>query len=110
MTVDLLSASGEYLQTRTVTLTPTPNEWTYACGEMIANVDYASIRVHLKANYNANKTYFDDVQVYKDTFGESFVYDGKGNVKTVRDMALSTPKRHNKRQQRSFRIHRWQRI
>lgn len=90
MTVDLLSASGEYLQTRTVTLTPTPNEWTYACGEMIANVDYASIRVHLKANYNANKTYFDDVQVYKDTFGESFVYDGKGNVKTVRDMALST--------------------
>ena len=90
MTLEFLSSSGSSLQKETILLTPTPNEWTYACGEAIAKNAFSSVKVYLKCNYNANISYFDDVQVYKDTFGESFVYDDKGNVQSVTDMAQNT--------------------
>ena len=53
---------------------------------MIANSDFTSVKIHLKVNYNANTTFFDDVQVYKDSFGESFNYDAKGNIISVVDI------------------------
>lgn len=90
MTLEFLSSSGASVGTSTILLPPTPNQWTYACGSVMAQGDFASVKVYLKANYSANQVYFDDVQVYKDTFGESFVYDSKGNVTTVTDMAQST--------------------
>ncbi len=70
-----------------VLLTPTGNDWLYICGKVIAKNDHSSIKVYLKSNFNANDTYFDDVTVFKDSFGESFSYDNNGNIKTVVDLA-----------------------
>ncbi len=89
MTLELITASGTS-QYANVLISPTSDEWVYICKNMIANSDFTSVKIHLKVNYNANTTFFDDVQVYKDSFGESFNYDAKGNIISVVDMAQNT--------------------
>ncbi len=89
MTIEL-TRSGGSSQYSSMVITPTSNQWVYICNEMIANNNYTGMKVYLKVNKNANTTFFDDVQVYKDSFGESFTYDAKGNVVSVTDMAKNT--------------------
>ncbi|MEG1497407.1 MAG: DNRLRE domain-containing protein, partial [Clostridiales bacterium] len=88
ITVELTNGSQSSYSSQTIT--PTSNEWIYIAGNAIANFDYSSIKVYLKCNYNANYVYFDDVGIYKDSFGESFNYDAKGNVVSAVDMANNT--------------------
>ncbi len=71
-------------------ITPTANEWQYICANAVAKKNFSSVTVYLKFNYNRNYVWFDDVQLYKDSFGDSFMYDSKGNVTSVVDKASNT--------------------
>ncbi|HMM06955.1 MAG TPA: DNRLRE domain-containing protein [Clostridiales bacterium] len=71
-------------------ITPTSEEWQYICANAVAKKDFSSVTLYLKFNYNRNYVWFDDVQLYKDSFGDSFMYDSKGNVISVVDKASNT--------------------
>ncbi len=73
-----------------ILITPTAEEWQYICTNAVANKNFSSVTVYLKFNYNRNYVWFDDVQLYKDSFGDSFMYDSKGNVISVVDKASNT--------------------
>lgn len=65
-------------------------EWRYICVGGVAARAYSSVKVHLKYSYNANITYFDDANLFADTFGQSYTYDANGNVTSVVDLANTT--------------------
>ena len=88
MTIAL--SKGSAVQYGNLVVTPSGRDWIYVSNKLIANADYDTIKIYLKCNYNANYTYFDDVTIFKDVFGESFSYDSKGNVISVVDMAKNT--------------------
>ena len=59
--------------------------WQYACERVLAPKNYSAIRVLLVYEMNVNTVYFDAVQLYKDEFGSSYIYDENGNVTSVTD-------------------------
>ena len=63
------------------------NNWQYAATKVIADKNYTSIRVDLLYCNNQNTAYFDGIQLYKEEFGQSYVYDEEtGLVKSVIDL------------------------
>jgi len=65
-------------------------QWRYICVGGVAKRAYSSVKVYLKYSYNANVTYFDDANLFADTFGQSYTYDANGNVTSVVDLANTT--------------------
>ena len=59
--------------------------WQYACEKVVAPKAYSSMRVLLVYERNVNTIYYDAIQLYKDEFGSSYVYDSNGNVTSVTD-------------------------
>ena len=59
--------------------------WQYACERVVAPKAYSSMRVLLVYERNVNTIYYDAIQLYKDEFGSSYVYDSNGNVTSVTD-------------------------
>ncbi len=74
----------------TVRFNPCVSDWQYASGAFIAGGDYTAIQIELAYDYNANTVYFDGIQLYKETFGQSYVYDDDGNVTSVTDLQKQT--------------------
>ena len=64
--------------------------WQYAASAIVANGAYDSIVVELAYDYNANTAYFDGIQLYKEEFGNSYTYDDKGNIISVKDVQSQT--------------------
>ncbi len=64
--------------------------WQYTAAPMVAKQDYNSITVKLSYNYNANTVYFDGIQLFKETFGQSYDYDDDGNIKSIVDLQNAT--------------------
>ena len=59
--------------------------WQFKSEVVIADSDYTSISVYLVCTNNANETYFDNIGLFKEEFGQSYTYDEKGNVITTKD-------------------------
>ena len=57
---------------------------------MVAAKAYSSITVALAYDYNVNTVYFDGIQLFKEQFGNSYTYDGNGNVTAVKDIQGQT--------------------
>ena len=68
---------------------PTGDHWQYAATPAVAKKAYSSITVQVVYNYGANTVLFDGIQLYKESFGSSYDYDEKGNLKTVTDLQNS---------------------
>ena len=64
--------------------------WQYAASPVIAGGAYTSIVVEIAYDYNANTAYFDGIQLYKEMFGNSYTYDGNGNIISVKDLQSKT--------------------
>ena len=60
--------------------------WQFACGKIVAKSAYSKIRVMLAYEHNANTAWFDNIQLFKEEFGHSYVYDEEGNVTSVTDI------------------------
>ena len=63
------------------------NNWQYAATRVIADKAYSSVRVDLLYCNNQNTAYFDGIQLYKEEFGQSYVYDEEtGMIESVIDL------------------------
>ena len=60
--------------------------WQYAATPAVATAAYSSITVQVCYSYNVNTVYFDGIQLFKEEFGNSYTYDGNGNIKSVVDL------------------------
>ena len=67
-------------------------DWQYLSEFMIAKDDYSRIDVYLIYENNVNTTYFDGVQLYKETYGVSYQYDSEGNIISSVDLANKNTK------------------
>ncbi|MBQ7247431.1 MAG: RHS repeat protein [Lachnospiraceae bacterium] len=59
--------------------------WQYACERIVAAKDYNELRIFLRYDYNVNSCCYDAIQLFKDEYGSSYVYDSDGNVTSVTD-------------------------
>ena len=75
------TGENEYLE-----FNPDVDNWQYAAKGIIAPYDYSYIVIEISYSYNANTAYFDGIQLYKEEFGNSYTYDDKGNVISVKDL------------------------
>ena len=57
---------------------------------IVAKKAYKSITISLLYSYNVNEVYFDGIQLFKEGFGHSYVYDSNGNVTSVTDLQKKT--------------------
>ena len=64
--------------------------WQYSAQIMVAEKAYNSITVQVAYDYNVNTACFDGIQLYKEEFGTSYIYDGSGNVISVKDLQEQT--------------------
>ena len=64
--------------------------WQYVADRIVAKKAYKSITISLLYSYNVNEVYFDGIQLFKEEFGHSFVYDSNGNVTSVTDLQKKT--------------------
>jgi RHS repeat-associated protein len=62
-------------------------DWHYVSGAAVAKEPYVSVQVYIDYYKNSNTAFFDGIQLYKEEFGTSFVYDSKGNLKTTQAVA-----------------------
>ena len=60
--------------------------WQYVADRIVAKKAYKSITISLLYSYNVNEVYFDGIQLFKEEFGHSYVYDSSGNVTSVTDL------------------------
>ncbi len=52
---------------------------------MVANQDYSYYTIELCYNYEINSAVFDDIFVYRSSYGTYYEYDNNGRIKTVSD-------------------------
>ena len=52
--------------------------WQYVADRIVAKKAYNSITISLLYSYNVNEVYFDGIQLFKEEFGHSYVYDSSG--------------------------------
>ena len=64
--------------------------WQYVADRIVAKKAYNSITISLLYSYNVNEVYFDGIQLFKEEFGHSYVYDSNGNVTSVTDLQKKT--------------------
>ena len=66
------------------------NDWQYLSLRAVAKKAYTSMRILMVYESNANVVYYDGIQLYKEEFGHSYVYDADGNVISVTDLQKQT--------------------
>jgi RHS repeat-associated protein len=62
-------------------------DWQYASKVLKITEYYKSIKYYIIYYNNANTVYFDGLQLYKEEFGESYMYDSNGNIKSITDLS-----------------------
>ncbi len=74
-------------QKETIDFNHRMQEWQYISGSVMARYPYTSITVSIVYSNNANTSYFDGIQLYKEEFGTSYQYDENGNLISTQDLA-----------------------
>ena len=57
---------------------------------MVAKKPFSGIKIQVLYDFGANTIYFDGIQLYKEEFGNSYTYNDKGNVTSVKDLQGQT--------------------
>ena len=68
----------------------TTNHWQYGAGRAVPKKAYSSMYLCICYDYNANTGYFDGIQVFKEEYGNSYVYDSEGRITSVTDLQKQT--------------------
>ncbi len=63
------------------------NVWQYMCGAVVAKHAYQGMKIRIEINYNANAVDFDGIQLFKEEYGSTYVYDQSGNLRLATDTA-----------------------
>ncbi|MCD2347840.1 DNRLRE domain-containing protein, partial [Clostridium guangxiense] len=67
-------------------------KWQFASGPAVAKGDYKSLTYYALYYDEENCAYFDNLQLYKEEYGQSYQYDSKGNVISTSDLAKQQSK------------------
>ena len=81
----LRSSAGD--QVTIIPFNPDCSNWQYLSDTVVAVNDYTSATLYILYYNQANSVYFDGIQLYKEQFGQSYTYDGSGNVLSITDLA-----------------------
>ncbi len=65
---------------------PDVSTWQYMSNAIVAEKPYESVTIRMVFDYNVNTVYFDGIQLFKETFGQSYTYDDDGNITSVTDL------------------------
>ena len=60
--------------------------WQYVSGTVTAPFDYSNVQVACLYNKQKNSAVFDDIQLYRESFGVSYTYDNNGRVLTEKNV------------------------
>lgn len=88
--IGINKTDGTGTQWQVVQFNEDSSDWQYASQRFIASGPYNSITYYLLYYNEANTAYFDGLQLYKEEFGQSYVYDQNGNVTSTKDLANQT--------------------
>lgn len=66
--------------------TDSQNSWQYTSGIVKASKAYSQVGIFTAYVQTLNTVYFDNVQLFKEELGHSYVYDSKGNLTSVTDL------------------------
>ena len=69
--------------------------WQFKSEVVIAYSDYTNAIVYLVCSYNENETYFDNIGLFKEEFGTSYIYDENGNIISTEDNAKQQEFKYN---------------
>ena len=75
---------------QTVSFNPDAEQWQYAAQRVVAKQDYSLLQIYLVYDNNENTAYFDGIQLFREEFGHSYVYDSDGNITSVTDLQKKT--------------------
>ena len=75
---------------QTVSFNPDAEQWQYAAQRVVAKQDYTLLQIYLAYDNNENTAYFDGIQLFREEFGHSYVYDSDGNITSVTDLQKKT--------------------
>ena len=73
-----------------VPFNPDAEQWQYAAQRVVAKQDYTLLQIYLVYDNNENTAYFDGIQLFREEFGHSYVYDSDGNITSVTDLQKKT--------------------
>ena len=73
-----------------VSFNPDAEQWQYAAQRVVAKQDYSLLQIYLVYDNNENTAYFDGIQLFREEFGHSYVYDSDGNITSVTDLQKKT--------------------
>ena len=62
------------------------SNWQYVSGTITAPFDYVDVQVACLYNKQKNSAVFDDIQLYRESFGVSYTYDNNGRVLTEKNV------------------------
>lgn len=62
-------------------------DWQFAAGPVVAPCDYTSIRFNVDYERNINYAEFGGLFLHKEEFGQTYVYDSRGNVLSAKNAA-----------------------
>ena len=68
------------------------SEWQFLSKVVTADSDYNTILIYLVSSYNENETYFDNIGLFKEEYGQSYTYDSNGNLISTEENAQNTQK------------------
>ena len=63
------------------------SEWQFVSTVVSADSDYTKVIAYLVCSCNENETYFDNIGLFKEEFGQSYTYDKNGNLISTEDNA-----------------------
>lgn len=70
-----------------INVNPDSKNWQYLSDQVMADSDYSYVNVYCKYGKNANYSYYDNLCLFKDEFGQSYSYDKNGNLIATQDRA-----------------------
>ncbi|MEQ8153732.1 MAG: DNRLRE domain-containing protein, partial [Clostridiaceae bacterium] len=79
-------ADGTY-QWEVVKFNSDTGNWQFTSGRAVAKQNYTSVTMYALYYDEENYAWFDNLQLYKEEFGQSYQYDSKGNVVSTADLA-----------------------
>ncbi len=62
-------------------------DWQFAAGPVVAPCNYTAIRFNVDYERNINYAEFNGLFLHKEEFGQTYVYDSKGNVLSAKNAA-----------------------
>ncbi|MBM7871484.1 RHS repeat-associated protein [Clostridium pascui] len=87
--IGIRKTDGTY-QYKVVPFNEDSTGWQYAADAVIAEADYTEVNVYGLYYNNLNTVNFDNIQLYREEFGQSYTYDKDGNLISTQDLAKQT--------------------